>query len=101
MKRILDILGGVAAFLTITVFILLMIDSNWAFLPTTLGNILRVVQVWAPLGVTAVAGLEFVSEKPFLIKLVYYIMVAALVVFLFFPGTWTNFVGIVNGAVKK
>ncbi len=100
MKKLLDWVSGVAAFLTVVVYVLLMVNGNWSFLPETVYNILVVIQVWAPLVVVALAGLEFVSNKPFIVKLIFYVMVAAVVIFMFFPATWNNFVGIVNGAIK-
>ncbi len=100
MKKLLDWIGGVAAFLTVVVYVLLMVHGNWAFLPEAVYNILVVVKFWAPLAVVAIVGLEFVSNKPFIVKLIFYIMVAGVVIFMFFPGTWNQFVGIVNGAIK-
>lgn len=97
MKKILDWVGGVAAFLTAAVYIVLIIHGNWAFLPEAVYNVLVVVRTWAPLVVVAIVGLEFVSDKPFIVKLIFYVMVAGVVIFMFFPNTWEGFVGIVNG----
>lgn len=97
MKKILDWVGGVAAFLTVAVYILLIVHGNWAFLPDSVYNVLVVIRTWAPLVVVAITGLEFVAEKPFIVKLVFYVMVAVVVIFMFFPETWQSFVGIING----
>lgn len=99
MKSLLDVLGGIAAFLTVAVYLVLIIHGNWAFLPESVYNVLVVVRAWAPLVVVAITGLEFVSTKGFVLKLIFIIAMVAVVIFMFFPGTWDQFVGIVNGAV--
>lgn len=97
MKKILNWIGGVAAFLTVAVYILLIVHGNWAFLPEGVYNVLMVIKAWAPLIVVAIVGLEFVSDKPFIVKLLFYVMVAGVVIFMFFPDTWQGFVGVING----
>ncbi len=99
LKSLLDILGGIAAFLTVAVYLVLIIHGNWAFLPEKVYNVLVVIRTWAPLVVVAITGLEFVSTKGFILKLIFLIALAGIVIFMFFPGTWNAFVGIVNGAV--
>lgn len=99
MKKVWDILGGVCAFLTVAVYALLLIHSSWAFLPDSVYNVLVVCKVWAPLVVVVIAGLEFTSEKNFFIKLLFLILVAAVVISMFFPGTWDQFVGLINNNV--
>ncbi|MBQ9790073.1 MAG: hypothetical protein IJW24_00575 [Clostridia bacterium] len=96
-KNLLDWLGGVAAFLTVAVYAVLLIHANWAFLPETLFNILVVCKTWAPLVVVALVGLEFTRGKGLITKLLFYALLAAVVVNMFFPDTWNEFVGVING----
>ncbi len=98
-KNLLDWLGGVAAFLTVAVYAVLLIHSNWAFLPASLFNVLVVCKTWAPLVVVVIVGLEFTRGRSFITKLIFYILVAAVVVNMFFPDTWNDFVGIINSNV--
>jgi len=97
MKKTLDLLGGIAAFLTVAVYAVLIIHSNWNFLPESLLNVLLVCRTWAPLVVVVITGLEFTRGKSFIFKLLFYALVAVVVVSMFFPETWNEFVGIVNG----
>ena len=101
MKPLLNWIAGVAAFLTVAVYIVLIVHGNWAFLPVKAVEILSIVRTWAPLVVVAIAGLEFVSDKPFIVKLLFYIMVAGVVIFMFFPDTWSGFVTAVNKKAGK
>ena len=101
LKAILNIIGGIAAFLTVFVYLTLIIASQgWFTLPAAVTNVLEICRTWAPLVVVAIAGLEFVSNKNLIIKLLFLVALAGVVIFMFFPATWTQFVGIVNGAVK-
>ena len=95
-KKLLDALGGIAAFLTVAVYAVLLFHANWAFLPETLFNILVVCKTWAPLVVVVIVGLEFTRGRSLITKLLFYVLVAAVVVNMFFPDTWNEFVGIVN-----
>jgi len=99
LKKILDVLGGICAFLTIAVYVLLLIDANWAFLPDSIYNILVVCRTWAPLVVVVIVGLEFTRGKSFITKLIFYILLAAVIVSMFFPDTWNDFVGLINSKV--
>ena len=96
LKNTLDILGGICAFLTVAVYAVLVIHANWAFLPDKLYNVLVVCKVWAPLVVVAITGLEFTRHKSFIFRILFYAIVAVVVVSMFFPETWNEFVGIVN-----
>ncbi len=101
LKTLLDIIGGIAAFLTVFVYLALIIaGQGWFTLPAAVLNILNVCKTWAPLVVVGITGLEFVSNKNLIVKLLFLVALAGVVVFMFFPDTWTQFVGIVNGAVK-
>jgi len=97
-KQILDCIGGIAAALTIVTYLVLCIDAQWAFIPkdTTFYNVLLIIKTWAPLIVVGITGWEFVSDKNFLWRIIFYIAVALVVIFMFFPGTWSQFVGLVD-----
>lgn len=97
-KQVLSCIGSLAAALTIVVYLVLCINSTWEFIDSTsfVYSVLVIVRTWAPLIVVGITGLEFVSNKNLLIRLVFYIAIALVVVFMFFPDTWTNFVGIVE-----
>jgi len=97
IKDAFNILGQGAAFLTIVVFILLIINANWQFIPEgDLLNVLNVLKIYAPLVVVLVTGIEFAQDRSFIIKLIVYIAIAVIVIFQFFPGTWENFIGIIK-----
>ncbi len=97
-KQILSCIGNVAAAITILVYLALCINSTWTFIDSGsfIYNVLQVIKTWAPLVVVGITGLEFVSTKSLLVRIVFYVAIAAVVVFMFFPDTWNNFVGIIE-----
>ena len=97
-KQMLDVLGGIAAIVTVLAFVVLRIDAQWNFIPssTTLYTVLLYIERWAPLVVVAITGWEFASTRGLLFRVIFYVAVALVVVCMFFPSTWTSFVGLVE-----
>ena len=101
-KQILSAIGSIAAVLTLAVYLAFAIHSAWPFLDEAASyfNVLLIVKVWAPFVVVGIACLEFVSNKSWLVRIVIYAAIALVVIFMFFPGTWDQFVGIVNSKLQ-
>ena len=97
-KKFLDTLGMTAAIITVIAYLVLVINAQWPFLNDVvwLYNILMVIKTYAPLVVVAIVGLEFVSERSLLVRVIYYAAVALIVISMFFPGTWQNLVGLIQ-----
>ena len=100
-KQILSAVGCIAAILTLAVYLAFAIHSAWPFLDEAASyyNVLLVVRVWAPFVVVGITCLEYVSNKNWFIRIVIYAAIALVVIFMFFPGTWDEFVGFVNSKV--
>ncbi len=97
LKTFLDWLGGICAFITVIVYGVLIIHANWNFIPGDFLNFLAILRTWAPLIVVAITGLEFTQGKSLIVRIIFYCLVAVVVISMFFPETWTQFVGYVNG----
>ena len=97
-KQILDVIGCIAASITIFNYVVLCINAQWTFIPSDsfIMNVLKVIQTYAPLVVVGIVGLEFVANKNLIIRIIFYIFIAIIVIFMFFPGTWENMVGIIK-----
>lgn len=95
MADLLGLLAETIAFFTIALFIVLIINANFTIITSAgLLNVLNILKFYAPLALLLVVGLQVTSRQPFLVRVVFYIAIAVIVVFQFFPGTWENFVGI-------
>ncbi|MBQ3214162.1 MAG: hypothetical protein IJB10_04080 [Clostridia bacterium] len=92
LEKILDTLGEILAFVTVALYAVLIVNATWTFIPQgTFFNILLVAKNYASLAVVAVVGLEAVVKKGFILKLIFIILLAIVIIFQFFPGTWANF----------
>ena len=97
-KQILDVIGMLAAAVTIIAYVVLCIDAQWNFIDsgTFVYNVLQVIRTYAPLVVVGLVGLEFVADKGLLTKIVSFVARAIVVVFMFFPSTWNYVVGLID-----
>lgn len=92
LEKILDTLGEILAFVTVALYAVLIVNATWTFIPQgTFLNILLVAKNYASLAVVAVVGLEAVVKRGFILKLIFIILLAIVIIFQFFPGTWANF----------
>ena len=97
-KKFLDGLSMFAAVITVITYLVLVINAQWDFLSgvPTIYNILVVIKNFAPLVVVALVGLEWVSGRSLLVRIIYYAAVALIVISMFFPGTWQQLVGFIE-----
>ncbi len=99
-KQILDVIGGICAAITVITYLVLCIHSQWNFIDETtlVFKVLLVIKTWAPLIVVGITGWEFVAQKGLLMRILFYVAVGLIVISMFFPGTWNQFVGLVDSA---
>ena len=91
LEKTLDLLGEILGFLTVALYAILIINGTWQFIPEgNLYNILIVAKNYAALVVVAIVGLEAAVKRGFIFKLAFLILLAIIVIFQFFPGTWAN-----------
>lgn len=98
-KKFFDWLGMGAAIITVIAYLILVINAQWPFLgeeTAWLYNILVVIRNYAPLVVVAIVGLEFISKRNTLVRVIYYAAIALIVISMFFPSTWQNLVGLIQ-----
>lgn len=94
---ILGLLAETIAFFTIVLFLVLLINANWAFISNPgIMNVLNILKFYAPLALLLVVGLQVTSRQPFFIRIIFYSAIALIIVFQFFPGTWNNFIQLVK-----
>lgn len=94
---ILGLLAETIAFFTIVLYLVLLIDANWAFITSaSIMNILNILKFYAPLALLLVVGLQVTSRQPFFIRIIFYCAITLIIVFQFFPGTWNNFIQVIK-----
>ena len=91
LEKVFDILGEIFAVLTVVLYATLIINANWTFIPKgTFFNILLVIKNYAALVVVLVVSFEAMVKRSFILKVIFLILLAIIILFQFFPGTWQN-----------
>jgi len=97
MKKFYSGLGQLAGLITILVFAFIQLDAmvDFGFMTAEIGDIIRIIQIYAVYVLAGLAGLELVSGKK-LIALIYFIILAFVVVSSFFPDVMDQIIGVVS-----
>ena len=96
LEKLFDVLGEILAFVTIVVWVLVIINQNFNFLPSTIADILSVSKSWLLLALVGVVGFEATIKRNIIVRLVFYILLAILIIFHCFPGTYDYLVGLIK-----
>ncbi len=96
-EKIWDILGEILAIILVIVYALLIINASFSFIPEgTFLNILEIIRTYGSLLLVGVVGMEAMSKRNFIFRIIFLLLIAVIVVFLFFPGTYENFINLVK-----
>lgn len=97
MSKVWDIIGEILAVVLVLVYAVLIINANFSFIPEgTIMNILEILRTYGSLLLVAVVGLEAISKRNVIFQIIFILLLALIVVFMFFPGTYENLIGIVK-----
>jgi len=100
MKKFYNVLGQLFGFLTILLFAFLFANTMFDFgIDAQIIGILELVKTYAIFAVCGLAGLEFVAGKKIL-GLIYFLILAFVVIFSFFPDIRDQIVNIVTTSIQ-
>ncbi len=96
-EKVFDIMGEILAVLLVVVYALLIIDANFPFLGNgTFLNILKIIQQYGALLLVAIVGLEAMSKRNIVFVIIFCVLLALIVIFMFFPDTYNNMINLVK-----
>jgi hypothetical protein len=99
MKKLFNILGQIFGFLTILLFAFLYANTVFNFgIDAEIIGLLEVIKTYAIFVVCGLAGLEFVAGKK-LIGFIYFIILAFVIIFSFFPDVRDQIMGIITTVI--
>lgn len=99
MKRFWDVIGEILAVVYVVVFAFLIINANFTLVDNAdVLTVLNSIREWGALAIVAVVGFEAIARRNFIFKLIFIILIALIVIFLFFPGTYENLIGAFKAA---
>ena len=94
LEKVFDILGEILAFVTAVVWALVIINQNFDFLPQKMVDIFNVAKSWLLLVLVGIVGLEATMKRNIVIRILFYLVLAVLIIFHCFPGTYDYLVGL-------
>ncbi len=96
-EELFDLLGEILAVLLVVLYILALANAQWDFIKNaTILNIMNIALTYGALLLVGVVGLEAVSKRNILIRIAFYACIAIIVIFMFFPDTYNNFIGMIK-----
>ncbi len=96
-----DILGEILAVIFIITFAFMIVNANFNFItnPTVL-MIFGIVKNYGALLIAGVVGLEAISKRNIVLQIIFLVFIGIIVIFLFFPGTYENLIGLIPTTSK-
>ena len=97
LEPFFDIIGEILAVLMVVVYILSLANAQWEFITdATILNILAIIRTYGALLLVAVVGLEAMSKRNFILRVIFYAAIAIIVIFMFFPATYQNLIQMIS-----
>ena len=95
LSKVFDIIGEILAVVYVLIFALLLIDAQWPFLSNVEGlqEVFQTIMIYGGFVIAAIVGLEAMVKHNFFFFLIFLILLAVCVIFLFFPDTFANLLG--------
>ncbi len=97
LEKVFDVIGEILAVIYILVFALLLIDAQWAFISKVdwLYNVFTIIWQYGAFVIAAIVGLEAMVKRNMLFFLIFCVLLAVCVIFLFFPGTYESLIRLI------
>lgn len=99
LQKVFDFLSKLCAFILVVTYVVFAINSNWEFITNeTVLKVIQYIMYYGPLTIAALVAVEFAVKRSVIVQILVYVLVAAMIVFQFFPGTWASIVSMAGGA---
>ena len=96
-EKFFDLIGEILAVVLVLGYVVLILNANFSFIPEGVFlNILEILRTYGSLILVGVVGLEAMSKRNLVFQIIFIALLALIVVFLFFPGTYENLINLVK-----
>ena len=98
LQKVFDFLSKLCAFVLVVTYVVFAINSNWEFITNeTAIMVIQYIMYYGPLGIAALVAVEFAVTRNLIVQIFVYVLVAAMIIFQFFPGTWQSIIAAAGG----
>ena len=99
LQKVFDFLSKLCAFVLIVTYVVFAINANWTFITNeTALLVIQYIMYYGPLVIVSLVAIEFAVKRSIIIQILIYVLIAAMIIFQFFPGTWASIVSMAGGA---
>ncbi len=97
VQKVFDILAKLCAFVLIVAYVVYAINANWTFINNdTVLNIIKYIIYYGPLIIVSLVAIEFAIRRNIVVQILIYLLLAVMIIFQFFPGTWDSIINTIN-----
>lgn len=97
LQKVFDALSKLCAFVLIIVYVIFAINSNWTFITNeTVIKVIQYIMYYGPLVIASLVAIEFSIKRNIVLQILMYVLIAIMIIFQFFPGTWGSIVTAVS-----
>ncbi len=99
LQKVFDMLSKLCAFVLILTYVVFAINSNWTFINNeTILNVIQYIMYYGPLVIASLVAIEFTIKRNIVLQILVYLLIAVMIIFQFFPGTWSSIITAVSGS---
>lgn len=96
MSKFWDVIGEILAVLLVIVFAFMIINANFNWVTDeTVLKVFNIIRNYGSLLLVGVVGLEAISKRNVVFQIIFVALMAIIVIFLFFPGTYANLIALI------
>lgn len=98
LEPFFDIMGEILAVLLVCIFIVSLADAQWDFLSGVpwLYNTIAIIRTYGTILLIAVVGLEAMCKRNIVFFIIFCVMLAVIIIFMFFPDTYDNLIHLIK-----
>lgn len=95
LEKLFDILGEILAVVMVLVYAVWILNTSFHFMDSIpmLVNVVEFLRAWGSWILIAIVSLECACKWPVFFQVIFYLIVALVVVFMFFPATYDAIIG--------
>ena len=95
LEKVFDALGEIIAFVAVVIFALTILNYRFKFLPENVAGVFEIIKLWVGLLLIAVTGLECTIKRNIIIRLVFYVLLAICIIFMFWKDTYDYLINMI------
>jgi hypothetical protein len=98
LEKLFDILGEIIAVVMVVLYVVALINAQWPFIPkgSFFDSAMKIMLTYGALLLVAVVGLEAISKRNLIFRIIFYALLAVIIIFMFFPATYTQLIGLIK-----